>query len=128
MKVWVKGCANLLNRQPNGEISDPFVKIRSPSGEEHRTKTVDNILSPTWDEIEGSMRFSLNPADKLGMITFTVSDVGYQTGLRPMGFAQVAIRDLVTDGFGTKVLKLGLEEKENDPDLIRQKISSAPCG
>lgn len=120
-RVWVKGCTGLMNRQPNGEISDPFVIVNTPDGKEHRTKTIDNNLDPCWDVMDGSIKFTVDPTDKNGFITCKVIDVGVSGAAKRMGFMQVAIRDLVSEGFGVRTYKLGTEEKENDPELVANK-------
>lgn len=117
-KIWVKGCNKLRNRQVNGEISDPYVVIKDTQGVEHQVPTKDNDLDPKWTVVEGSLMTTINPKDAAGVLSFDVRDIGYKSGLKPMGSARLLIKDLIKEGFGERTLLLGPGPKENDSYII----------
>jgi hypothetical protein len=117
-RIWVKGCNQLRNRQVNGEISDPFVVIKDTQGREHSVPTKDNTLTPTWSVVEGSMLTTINPQDTAGVIYIDVRDIGYLSGLKPLGSARLLVKDLMKEGFGERTLLLGAGPKENDPFIL----------
>ncbi|CUF99007.1 Hypothetical protein, putative [Bodo saltans] len=119
VRIWVKGCNKLRNRQVNGEISDPYVVIKDTQGREHSAPTKANTLDPTWTVVEGSMISTINPQEASGVIYIDVRDIGCQSGLKPLGSARILVKDLVKEGFGERTLLLGAGPKENDPFILQ---------
>lgn len=118
VNIWVKGCANLLNRQVNGDISDPFVITRGPRGEERPTPTIENNLNPMWDAASGTMKaVTVDPKDD-GFIVFDVMDVGHKTGQLRLGSADLRVQDLIKEGLGERVFRLYPGWKQSDPEIL----------
>mmetsp|Transcript_99234 Transcript_99234/g.280222 ORF Transcript_99234/g.280222 Transcript_99234/m.280222 type:complete len:179 (-) Transcript_99234:127-663(-) len=75
LTVRIIAAYNLMNVDGAGDLSDPFAKIKAPSGKVYTTDTVSNCLNPVWKR-GGPWSFEVNTSDatETNVLTIEVFD------------------------------------------------------